>query len=154
MELKNALRTSSEASRLSKDTTYSTTAASQGSVIYESINNCRIEKLLLILFAIWLLLQLQMLLHPPIKEVLLDSSSPLYSLLPNSTPSKLGEASSMDQNPQPPFPVNKPMEPTTKKSTKLTKMHTTPRCIPLHLEMRATRECLHEIEEETEVIVI
>ncbi|KAG2578706.1 hypothetical protein PVAP13_6NG115406 [Panicum virgatum] len=93
-----------------------------------------------------------MLLHPPIKEVLLDSSSPLYSLPPTSTPSKLGEASFMDQNSQPPFPVNKPMEPTTKRSTKLTKMHTTPRCIPLDLEMRTTRECPHEIEEETEFL--
>ena len=33
-------------------------------------------------------------------------------------------------------------------------MHTTPRCIPLDLEMRTTRECPHEIEEETEVILI
>ncbi|KAG2576688.1 uncharacterized protein LOC120679850 [Panicum virgatum] len=93
-----------------------------------------------------------MLLHPPIKEVLLDISSPLYSLPPTSTPSKLGEASFMDQNSQPPFPVNKPMEPTTKRSTKLTKMHTTPKCIPLDLEMRTTRECPHEIEEETEFL--
>ena len=124
------------------------------SLIYVSTINCRMEKLLLTLFSIWLLLQLPMLFHPPIKEVLLDSLSSVHSLLPASIPSKLEEIGSMEQNPQLPFPTSKPMEATTKKSTRFTKMHTTPRCIPSDLAMRATRSSLHEIEEETEVITI
>jgi len=84
------------------------------SLIYVSTINCRMEKLLLTLFSIWLLLQLPMLFHPPIKEVLLDSLSPVHSLLPASIPSKLEEIGSMEQNPQPPFPTSKPMEATTK----------------------------------------